>query len=496
MAPKFHFEPDAASTQPGLRRLTVRELERTVLDVTGVVPDVSNLPADLEHINLQNDAGRLSIRDGNHLQALLRMASQVAADADIAAVLPCAAECTDGELRTYLERRAFGMPLDAESFGRYRDIYDRALAAMTPRLARRAVVQASLFSPYLLYRTEIGDDSGQLTPFELAEKLSYFIWGRPPDGPLSLAAFDGTLSDPAVFASHIDRLIQHEYTHERVVELIFDWLGLDHFDLQSKDAASELPTGLEASMVEEVERMIRAVIFEGEGTLRALMTTETTYVDGVLAEHYGIDGITSADFQEVSLAGTGRAGLLTTALVLSAHAKESGRSPMQRGKFLLDELLCMGFPPEAGIAAMSLPAGVDDLTFREQFAPLETTAPCSNCHRMLNAGFAYDVFDTVGRRFPVDRVSANEASGIFELRPYETLRFDSTGEATIGFSEHPALVRCFVAQSHRFAQGSVPSLEDADRMGQLETHFDSNDGDVVELLRQIALSERFRQAVQ
>jgi hypothetical protein len=493
--PIFHFEPEDPSTQPGVRRLTRHELERAIEDLTGVTPDVSDLPEDLESLNLQNDAARLTVRDGNHLLALMHVAHDVAVAADIDALLPCAGDCTDAELRAYLEH-VFVEPLDAEGLADYRDVYDRALAELDPENARRAVIQSSLMSPRFHYRTELGGGGDRLTPHELAEKLSYFAWGRPPDAELRAKADDGSILEAEVYAAEVDRLLADARSEERVVELIFDWLGLDHFDLQSKDAAAALPAELEDSMIAEAKRMIRAELFEGDGTLRSLLTTDTTHVDELLAGHYGIDGVSGSELQPVSLEGTGRSGLLTTALVLGAHAKESGRSPMQRGKFLVDELMCMGFPPEAGAAAMMLPDGVEDLTFREQFAPLESTLPCSNCHQMLNAGFAFDVFDNVGRRYPLDRVGDEEAHGFFNLAPYEQMSFESTVEANQGFAEHGALVRCFVAQTHRYAQGSVPSVEDAELMEELEATFDANDGHVLNLMRDIALAERFQQPAE
>ena len=493
--PIFHFEPEDPSTQPGVRRLTKHELERALIDLTGVSPDLSDLPEDLESLNLQNDAARLTVRDGNHLLAMMRVAHEVAVAADVDGLLPCAGDCTDAELRNYLEH-VFVEPVNDTGLADYRTLYDRALTELDGENARRAVIQTSLMSPHFHYRTELGDGGDELTAHELAEKLSYFAWGRPPDAELRAKADDGSILEAEIYAAEVDRLLADARTEERVVELIFDWLGLDHFDLQSKDASADLPPELEDSMFAEVEAMIRAELFEGEGTLRSLLTTDATQVDELLAGHYGIDGVTGSELQPVSLEGTGRSGLLTTALVLGAHAKESGRSPMQRGKFLVDELMCMGFPPEAGAAAMMLPSDVEDLTFREQFAPLEETLPCSNCHQMLNAGFAFDVFDNVGRRYPLDRVGDEEAQGFFNLAPYAQMNFENTIEANEGFAQHGALVRCFVAQTHRYAQGSVPSVDDAELMGELEAAFDANDGHVLNLMRDIALSERFAQPAE
>ncbi|MEM9071450.1 MAG: DUF1592 domain-containing protein [Myxococcota bacterium] len=492
--PVFQLEPEGDRLQPGIRGLTHTELARSIFDVTGVEADVSELPANSEEYHLGNDADSLTYRDGAALRTLLRIATDVAAAADIGRLLPCAGTCTDGELRAYLEV-AFAQPLSGEELARYRDIYDRARTALNGEEARRAIVQASLMSPSFLYRTEIGDGGRSLTATELAKKLSYFAWGRPPDAELRAVAFDGSLLEESVYEGQVDRVLADERTRERMVEFIFDWMGLDHFDLQSKVLASELPPEVEASMVEEAVRMIGTELFDEARGLRSLFTTETTFMDEMLADVYGVEGVTGG-FQEVSLAGTGRRGILTTPLVLSAHAKEMGRSPMQRGHFLVAELMCLGFGPEFGEVTAQLPEDPGDETFREQFANLQVVEPCNNCHRTLNAGFAFDIYDNVGRRYAADFVPDEEAAGVFNALPYDPVEFDNPSEAALGLSEHPLLTRCFVGQTYRFAQGSRSVDGDAELLGELETAFDESAGDVLALFRSIALSERFAAAVR
>lgn len=496
LLPQFRLEPNAPTTQPGLRRLTKPELVRAILDVTGVNADVSDLPDDPELRNLGIEAGILNISDGAHMRTLLEIATDVAAATDIDATFPCgAAVCNDDELRTFLEN-AFTEQLDTDEFARYQDIYTLAQADLDPEQSRRAMVQQALFSSKFLYRTEIGGPDGRLTATELAKKLSFFLWGRPPDAELRGLAFDGTLTQASVLQAQTDRLMSHENTRVRIIEIVFDWLGLDHFDLSTKDASADLPVdALQASMIEEAERMIGRVLYDEALGLRELLTTDQTEVDELLAMHYGIEGITGTEFQSASLLGTNRRGLLTTALVLSAHSKESGRSPMQRGNFLVDEILCLGFPAEAGVVTATLPDGVEDLSFREQFAPLETTQPCSNCHVMLNAGFAFALYDNVGRRYPLERVADDEAVGELEVKPYDPVAFTNPPEAMTEFANHPVLTRCFVGQTFRYGQGSVPADLDAELLMGLEESFDGSDGDVLDLVRSIALSERFSTAV-
>ncbi|MEO0324229.1 MAG: DUF1592 domain-containing protein [Myxococcota bacterium] len=490
----FQLEPRGPSLQPGIRGLTPAELSRAALDRFGVEPDVSGLATPSEEYYLGNDAARLALRGGLALHARLQLATEVASVAPLETSFPCAAAtCSEAELRAGLER-ALSTRLSDEALRRYLALYDRARSGLGDEGARRAVIQAALMSADFQYRTELGDAAGRLTPTELAQKLSFFLWGRPPDDALLAAAFDGSLHEPGTYEAHVDRLLADSRTASRLVEFVFDWLGLDGFDLSTRAGADELPEGTEAAMVEEVRRLVTRELFTERRGLRSLLTSSTTVVDDRVAQLYGLDAGGSG-WREVSLAGTDRRGLLTTPLVLAAHAKESGRSPMQRGHFLVSELMCTGFGADFGEVTAQLPADPGERTFREQFASLLEVQPCSNCHETLNAGFALDLFDNVGRRHPESVVPSSEAAGMFHAEPYDAVHFSSTAEAVAAFADHPLLTRCFVAQAFRYAQGSRSSSLDRDTLEALERAFEDDETDVLALFRRIALSERFRAAV-
>jgi hypothetical protein len=104
------------------------------------------------------------------------------------------------------------------------------------------------------------------------------------------------------------------------------------------------------------------------------------------------------------------------------------------------------------------------------------------------------VFDGVGRRWPLDRVGPEEAAGLFDLAPYEPIRFSTTPEAITAFASHPALSRCFVIQTYRIAAGALPGSEDAATIDAIERSFLDGGQDVRALLRSIATSPRFRQS--
>jgi hypothetical protein len=493
--PAFHFDMIDEASSTGIRMMTTDELVRAVIDSTGITPDVSSFPAPLTVFNLSNDATRSTVRDVLHMRELFGVAHDVALRTDIDATLPCAADpCADADLRVFLEI-AFAANPSADDMTTYRTIYAEASADKGHEFGRRAVVQAALLSPSFLYRTETGSGGTTLTAPELARKLSFFLWGAPPDDELRAAALDGSLMDDAVYQAHADRLIADPRTNAQVTHVVFEWLGMDHLDLTPKAVYDELPPGITSDMIHEIELMVEDVM-ERDAPLRELFDRETTYVNQNLAEHYGIEGVTGNEFQPVDLAGTERRGILTTAALLAAHGKEDGRSPMQRGHFLVNDLMCHGFPSDAGIAVMELPAAGDDASFRDRFEPLSSTSPCSNCHRTLNAGFALDIFDTVGRRWPLDEVPSSDASGFFDLPPYDRLEFVTTGEATMGLARHPAVSRCFVVQTYRYAQGRLPGSQDRETLEGLVESFEAGGQSISSLLRDIVTTERFRTVLQ
>jgi hypothetical protein len=326
-------------------------------------------------------------------------------------------------------------------------------------------------------------------------KLSFFLWGTAPDAELRRLAADGTILQDAVLGAQIDRLLKDPRAERQVYRLVHEWLALEELDLGSKADAAKLPSSLGADLLAEVRLLVGEVVKAG-GSLPQLLTARATFMNATTAPLYGVGTIKTPDFQKQPLdAVKWRRGILTTPAVLAAHAKESGRSPMQRGKFLVNELFCHGFPSEAGVAAMALPGGDTGQTFRDKFLPLEVVSPCNNCHKALNAGFAFDVFDHAGRRYSSTVVADAEARGVFDLPPYDVVKFTNPHEAIEGFAAHPALGRCFVSQAWRFAQGRVPGAIDARALADLETaHFQGGQR-LLSAFAAVARSDSFRAVV-
>jgi hypothetical protein len=496
--PWYDFQSERHTA--GLRLLTPGELARAVTDLTGVTPAVAELPEPLVARGLDNQTSELRIRDVLHMKHLLVLATDVAARTAIESIIVCqnpASGCTPSEIGTFVRAAVHGSMSQATQdrhFARYQQV--RA-AEGDELLARRAVLQALLFSPDFLYRSELGtgQKDGLLNAVELASKLSFFLWGTRPDAELAALAQSGALLEEASYAAQIERLARDGRAETQLLRLLSGWLGFRTFDLSRKADAPNLPAGLQRDMFREVELLVHdlfvAPLVEQQ-SLRHLLGTHESWMNGSIAALYGTGAATGTDFVKVSLEGiAGRRGILTTPLVLAAHAKELGRSPMQRGRFLVNEVACFEFAPEAGDPVMLL-KDESAINLRESFKPLEQSGGCSYCHQVLNAGFGFDVFDNIGRRYAPDVVSDVETYGFFDLRPYARLEFTSPIELVDGLVTHEAVAKCVVVQAFRLAQGRPPGLNDLGTFSALEASFAGGQGSLPGLMKDIARSASFR----
>lgn len=498
--PTFNMAPEGIEARPGISRLTLEQVELSWERATGVRPDFSTLP-NAESLSESRYFDNLGL-----MLALTQVAEDLVAGMHVSDELnvyfPCnATPCVPNEIRSFLER-VFVRSIDDDTLAPYVETYDEGRMALDAdrepyggNFGRRAVIRSALLSPYLLYRTEIGDGS-TLSAHELAEKLSFVLWNSPPDDELVEHANDGSLLDPMVRARQVDRMLMDQRARVGVRRLIRSWLAID-VDWNSKPSYLELDDGpgFASSLEEEFRLLVDYIVFEKQGNVRDLFTTAETFVDARLADHYGLSGPSGDEFERVALPPeTERRGLLTTGLVIASHTKEGGRSPMQQGAFIVQDVLCYSFPTGAVVGV--LPAELEDLPMREAFQGLADGAggSCINCHRMMNVGFALDLFDNLGRRNPL--IDSAEAAASIEFRPTPVFTFDGTIDAIEGLAVRQEVGRCVSGHLIEMAQGSEPSAADEALFDALAAITESDEGSVLEMFRTLLVSERFAASVQ
>jgi hypothetical protein len=294
---------------------------------------------------------------------------------------------------------------------------------------------AVLVSPHFLFRIEL-DPQGKpgvvhpLNDFELASRLSYFLWSSMPDDELLSLAERGALHVPATQAAQVKRMLADPKSKEFVRNFVGQWLELRNLETHQADPQRfpEFDEKLRESMKGETETFFENIIKEDRSILD-LLNGDYTFVNERLAKHYGIKGIKGEEFQKVSLAGTHRGGVMTMASVLTLTAMPTRTSPVKRGVFVLENIVGSP-PPPPPPAVPSLadkPKDEASAPLRERLARHRSDPNCSVCHmRMDGIGFALENFGPLGvwrdkeGTFPVD--SGGELAGGRKINGPEGLR--------------------------------------------------------------------------
>ena len=262
--------------------------------------------------------------------------------------------------------------------------------------ALRVVLRALFSSPEFLYHQA---EPGPLDDYALATRLSYFLWKSLPDDQLSLLAAEGALSDPAVLASEVDRLLDDEKSRRFVEDFLDQWLELEDIDATTPDERlyPEYDDLLRQAMLEETRRFFAELIWDDRG-VRELIDSDFTFLNRRLAEHYDIPGIEGLAFQKVTLPEESpRGGLLTQASLLKITANGTNTSPVPRGNFILSQLLgTPPNPPPPGAGSVE-PDTRGTTTIREELDAHRNVASCNRCHIHIDPpGFALESFDPIG----------------------------------------------------------------------------------------------------
>ncbi len=270
----------------------------------------------------------------------------------------------------------------------------------------RLALQAVLVSPHFLFRVELDrepqnpDAVHPLNGFEVASRLSYFLWSSLPDDELFGLARQGKLEQPAVLETQVRRMLKDHRARALVDNFAGQWLQLRNVAICTPDPARfpDFDEPLRAAMLRETEMFFESLLREDRSVLDFL-DADYSYLNERLARHYGIAGVKGDQFRRVSLAGTPRGGVLTQASVLTVTSNPTRTSPVKRGKWILENLL--GAPPPAP------PPGVEQLkddarsaltgTLRQRMVQHRANPACATCHqRMDPLGFGLENFDAVG----------------------------------------------------------------------------------------------------
>ncbi|MFN7925882.1 MAG: DUF1592 domain-containing protein [Bryobacteraceae bacterium] len=268
--------------------------------------------------------------------------------------------------------------------------------------AVRVALQAILASPHFLFRVERDSTTAThaVNDFELASRLSYFLWATMPDEELFRLAAEKRLHQPAVLEAQVRRMLRDSRSGSLVATFAAQWLQLRNLD-RSKPDPLKFPAvddELVDYMRKETSLFLEAVIRE-DRSLVELIDAPFTFVNGPLARHYGISGVNGEEFRRVSLDGAQRGGLLSQASILTVSSYSTRTSPVIRGKWVLENLLgTPPPPPPPDVPQLDESKIGSAMSLRQQMEQHRKNPACAVCHQKMDAiGFGLENYDASGR---------------------------------------------------------------------------------------------------
>ena len=283
-------------------------------------------------------------------------------------------------------------------------------------------LRALLVSPQFLFRIE-RDPAGipantpyRLSDLELASRLSFFLWSSIPDEPLLGAAIGGTLRQPRVLERQVRRMLADPRSDALVTSFATQWLHLRNLTASMPDPRlfPDFDDNLRRALRRETELFFESVKREDRNVLD-LLRADYTFVNERLAKHYDIPNVYGGHFRRVTLPkDSPRRGLLGQASILTVTSYGDRTSPVQRGKWILENLLGLTPPsPPPNVPALKeRAAGGKVLTMRQRIAQHRENPACSGCHNLMDPiGLATENFDAVGRFRTLEDGMPVDASG-------------------------------------------------------------------------------------
>jgi mono/diheme cytochrome c family protein len=426
-------------------------------------------------------------------------------------VFAAQAAARPGHVRDCLEfaGRAWRRPLNEKEKQELRSFYDKAISADPDhRKAIRALLSRVLIAPQFLYRVEQVADASPgkppadsppikpLTNWEMASRLSYFLWSSIPDDELRRAAGEGELTDTEGIRRQVKRMIADPKARRLSIEFFGQWLGFYHFDRHKGVDTSRFPEfteNVKEAMYDEAVSFFEHVIRK-ERPVREILSGDYTFLNKDLARFYGVEKEIKSAEQPELVEGAGafhRGGLLRLGAVLTATSAPLRTSPVKRGDWILRRVLGTPTPPPPADAG-SLPA--DDklfggLSLKAKLEQHKRNASCSNCHTRIDPlGFSLERYDPTGRwreRYPdgnpiedaaalTDKTEIKGVDGLLKYLQSKESQFRKTlSHKLIGYALGRTVLASDQLLIERMAQGG-------------------GDATFAQLAAEIAISKQFR----
>lgn len=488
--------------------VSVDGLEQGAFDITGTVEAPEDLELDVTlaagthivSVEFTNDTYDADAGiDTNLLVDYVDLLPPVGEGGVFDQLVQCAegeVGCTEETVRRFAER-AWRRPITDVELGSLVEFVDSAQSEGDSwEDGLRLAMKAAILSPHFVFRVELDPQPDSLEPhplsdYELASRLSYFLWSSMPDDALFAAAKAGGLNDPDAIAEQVERMLADPKAEALAENFAGQWLytrALNEELVKDSQTYPEFDTVLREDMRTEMELLITAVIREGRG-LDELFTGKETFVNDRLAAFYGLPPVGTDDFVRVSLEGTPRKGLLTTGGLMAVLAHPNVTSPIKRGKWVVEQLLCIEPPPPPPDVEATVDPSFEEGPMRERLAKHREDPSCAACHELMDpVGLAFEHYDGVG--------AWRETEGPYEIDPSGTLPiggdFGDALEMVDLIAQSDEFSHCVAEKVLLYGLGRGIESYDDDVIAEAADAFASSGYQLNTLLIGLATSDNFR----
>ncbi|HWF84161.1 MAG TPA: DUF1592 domain-containing protein [Vicinamibacterales bacterium] len=387
-----------------------RQVEQSMVDVTAGIPGLIALP----HLQSMMIAGPFGVTGVSTTPS--RRAIFICTPASTRDETACAQT-----IIAKLARKAFRRPMTDADANFLFDYYQEGRKDGTFESGIRMAVQAIVANPKFVFRFERTPAAAKpgtnvrLNDIDLASRLSYFLWSSSPDDHLLTIAARGQLKDPVVLEREVRRMLADRRSQALVDNFAAEWLRLRHVKDADPDTGlyPEFSRNLGESMTRETKLLFDSIMRE-DRSVTDLLTANYTFVDEVLAKHYGIPNVQGSTFRRVTLTDPNRFGLLGDGSILTLTSLANRTSPVLRGKYVMEVLLGVAPPPPpANVPALE--ENVENqkaLPVRERLAEHRKNPACAACHKMMDPiGLSLENFNAIGLWRSVDSGAPIDPSG-------------------------------------------------------------------------------------
>ncbi|HXI60389.1 MAG TPA: DUF1592 domain-containing protein [Polyangia bacterium] len=464
-----------------MHRLNLAEYDNTMRDLLGTSMRPSatfNFPADDRGDDFDNTADVLTVSPlhltSYNTAAASLVAKAMATPAQRTLLVNCdlaagGAACARTALEAFVPR-AWRRPVAAAEIDRLMALVNVATGqGDSAEVGFTLAVRAALLSPYFMYRPELDPSPKSLQPhplndYELASRISYFLWSSMPDEPLFAAAKAGNLHDPGTLTNHVTRMLADPRAQALIDNFAGQWLFIRKIDEAAPDPTlfPQFDASLRDALKSETQLLFREVAFHGLPADQ-LLDAPFTFVNDRLAKYYGLPPVGSTTPVRVDLSGaTHRRGFLSHGgfLTVSSHADRT--SPVLRGKYVLTELLCEEIPPPP--ANVNTKVGADPTggkTLRQVLESHAQNPACAVCHSKMDPiGFGLENYDPVGAYRTTDGMLPIDSAGTLPGGQ----KFSGVADLAQIIGANPEFPRCMATKLYTYALGRGLTMTDPNSM--------------------------------